>query len=61
MLHIRDLNSHYGLSHVIQGISLDVQKGEILGVFWNLHVRIGQNIFTDTLVQSEAVNPVASG
>ncbi|WP_288940808.1 ABC transporter ATP-binding protein [uncultured Roseovarius sp.] len=33
MLHIRDLNSHYGLSHVIQGISLDVQKGEILGVF----------------------------
>ncbi|MGR3652262.1 MAG: ABC transporter ATP-binding protein [Roseovarius sp.] len=33
MLQIRDLHSHYGLSHVIQGISLEVDRGEILGVF----------------------------
>ncbi|MCZ4353996.1 ABC transporter ATP-binding protein [Roseovarius aestuarii] len=33
MLSINDLHSHYGLSHVIQGVSLDVAAGEILGVF----------------------------
>ena len=33
MLELRDVNSHYGLSHVIQGISLDIQPGEVLGVF----------------------------
>lgn len=33
MLNIKDLHSHYGLSHVIQGVSLDVARGEILGVF----------------------------
>lgn len=33
MLNINDLHSHYGLSHVIQGISLEVAAGEILGVF----------------------------
>ncbi|MBW3096674.1 ABC transporter ATP-binding protein [Pseudohoeflea coraliihabitans] len=33
MLSIKDLHSHYGLSHVIQGISLEVAAGEILGVF----------------------------
>lgn len=33
MLNIRNLHSHYGLSHVIQGVSLDVERGEILGVF----------------------------
>jgi branched-chain amino acid transport system ATP-binding protein len=33
MLELRDVNSHYGLSHVIQGISLNVQPGEVLGVF----------------------------
>lgn len=33
MLSIENLHSHYGLSHVIQGVSLDVGRGEILGVF----------------------------
>lgn len=33
MLNIENLHSHYGLSHVIQGISLQVGRGEILGVF----------------------------
>lgn len=33
MLSITDLHSHYGLSHVIQGISLSVEPGEVLGVF----------------------------
>lgn len=33
MLSIENLHSHYGLSHVIQGVSLDVSRGEILGVF----------------------------
>lgn len=33
MLTINDLHSHYGLSHIIQGISLEVAQGEVLGVF----------------------------
>ena len=33
MLSITNLHSHYGLSHVIQGISLEIEAGEILGVF----------------------------
>lgn len=33
MLEIKDLHSHYGLGHVIQGVSLTVRAGEILGVF----------------------------
>lgn len=33
MLSIENLHSHYGLGHVIQGISLDVAPGEMVGVF----------------------------
>jgi branched-chain amino acid transport system ATP-binding protein len=33
MLSIENLHSHYGLGHVIQGISLDVAPGEVVGVF----------------------------
>jgi branched-chain amino acid transport system ATP-binding protein len=33
MLRIEGLHTHYGLSHVIQGIDLDVGRGEIVGVF----------------------------
>ncbi|MFB9150405.1 ABC transporter ATP-binding protein [Roseovarius ramblicola] len=33
MLEIEDVHSHYGLSHVIQGISLSVRPGEVMGVF----------------------------
>ncbi|MFN3347652.1 ABC transporter ATP-binding protein [Pseudorhodoplanes sp.] len=33
MLDIRNLHTHYGSSHVIQGIDLSVRDGEIFGVF----------------------------
>jgi branched-chain amino acid transport system ATP-binding protein len=33
MLEIEDVHTHYGLSHVIQGISLSVRPGEVMGVF----------------------------
>ena len=32
LLEIRDLNTYYGLSHVLQGISLTVEKGEIVAL-----------------------------
>ncbi len=32
LLEIRDLNTYYGLSHVLQGISLTVEKGEIVSL-----------------------------
>ena len=31
-LEVKDLNTYYGASHVLQGISLDVDKGEIVGL-----------------------------
>jgi branched-chain amino acid transport system ATP-binding protein len=33
MLEIRDLHTHYGSSHIIQGIDLTVRDGEVFGVF----------------------------
>jgi branched-chain amino acid transport system ATP-binding protein len=33
MLKIEGLHTHYGLSHVIQGIDLHADRGEIIGVF----------------------------
>ena len=33
MLEIRDLHTHYGLSHVIQGIDLVARPGEVVGIF----------------------------
>jgi branched-chain amino acid transport system ATP-binding protein len=33
MLDIRDLNTHYGTSHIIQGIDLEVADGEVVGIF----------------------------
>ena len=33
MLELRDIHTHYGLSHVLQGISLTVGRGEVLGLF----------------------------
>jgi branched-chain amino acid transport system ATP-binding protein len=33
MLTIRDLHSHYGSSHIIQGISLDAKAGDVIGIF----------------------------
>ncbi|MCC7227056.1 MAG: ABC transporter ATP-binding protein [Burkholderiaceae bacterium] len=33
MLELRDIHTFYGLSHVLQGISLHVDRGEVLGLF----------------------------
>jgi branched-chain amino acid transport system ATP-binding protein len=33
MLTINDLHSHYGASHVIQGIDLSAEPGEVIGIF----------------------------
>lgn len=33
MLTIRDLHSHYGSGHIIQGISLSAKPGEVIGIF----------------------------
>ena len=33
MIQVSELHSHYGLSHVIQGVSLGVEAGKVLGVF----------------------------
>jgi branched-chain amino acid transport system ATP-binding protein len=33
MLEIRDLHTYYGTSHIIQGIELSVNDGEVVGVF----------------------------
>ena len=30
MLEVRDIHAYYGVSHVIQGVSLEVQRGEII-------------------------------
>ena len=32
LLQVRDLNTYYGTSHVLQGISLDVAKGELVAL-----------------------------
>ena len=33
MLELRDVHTHYGLSHVLQGVSLRVGAGEVVGLF----------------------------
>lgn len=33
MLEIRDLHSHYGFSHILQGVNLTLRPGECLGLF----------------------------
>jgi branched-chain amino acid transport system ATP-binding protein len=33
MLELADVHVHYGLSHVLQGVSFDVQPGEVVGLF----------------------------
>lgn len=33
MLRLTDVHTHYGLSHVLQGISLEVGAGEVVGLF----------------------------
>jgi branched-chain amino acid transport system ATP-binding protein len=33
MLRIEALHAHYGLSHVLQGVDLEVGAGEVVGLF----------------------------
>jgi branched-chain amino acid transport system ATP-binding protein len=33
MLELRDVHTHYGLSHVLQGVTLNVGAGEVVGLF----------------------------
>lgn len=33
MLNIENLNAHYGLAHVLQGVSLQADRGEVIGIF----------------------------
>lgn len=33
MLELRNVHTHYGLSHVLQGVSLQVSAGEVVGLF----------------------------
>ena len=33
MLRLDGVHAHYGLSHVLQGVTLRIEKGEVLGVF----------------------------
>ncbi len=33
MLELKDIHTHYGLSHVLQGISLTVSRGDVVGFF----------------------------
>ena len=33
MLEIRGLHTHYGLSHIIQGVDLVARPGEVVGIF----------------------------
>lgn len=33
MLELRDVHAHYGLSHVLQGVSLKISRGEVIGLF----------------------------
>ncbi len=33
MLALADIHAHYGLSHVLQGVTLTVNKGEVVGLF----------------------------
>jgi branched-chain amino acid transport system ATP-binding protein len=33
MLTIRNLHAHYGLSHIVRGIELTAERGEVIGIF----------------------------
>ena len=33
MLELKDVHTHYGLSHVLQGVNLRVGAGEVVGLF----------------------------
>jgi branched-chain amino acid transport system ATP-binding protein len=56
LLRVENINTYYGLSHVLQGISLEVEKGEIVTL-------VGRNGAgkTTTLKSILGVTPVRSG
>jgi branched-chain amino acid transport system ATP-binding protein len=33
MLELKNIHTHYGLSHILQGVSLSVHKGDVVGLF----------------------------
>ena len=33
MLELMNVHTHYGLSHVLQGVSIRVRAGEVVGLF----------------------------
>lgn len=33
MLELKNVHTHYGLSHILQGVSLQVHAGEVIGIF----------------------------
>ncbi len=33
MLELQDVHAHYGLSHVLQGVNLRIDRGEVIGLF----------------------------
>ncbi|RDV04521.1 ABC transporter ATP-binding protein [Undibacter mobilis] len=47
MLDIHNLNTHYGTSHIIQGIDLNIDRGAVIGVFGRNGV--GKSTFLKTI------------
>lgn len=47
MLKIENLNAHYGLAHVLQGVSLQAERGEVIGIFGRNGV--GKTTFLKTI------------
>ncbi len=33
MLELKDVHTYYGLSHILQGVSISVNRGEVVGLF----------------------------
>ena len=51
MLEVRDLNAYYGKSHILQGVSFDVQDGEIV-TLWADRVEL-RRVVDGTVVERE--------
>lgn len=47
MLKIENLNAHYGLAHVLQGVSLQAERGDVIGIFGRNGV--GKTTFLKTI------------
>ena len=44
MLNISNLNAYYGKSHILQGVTLKVKKGEIVVIKGNERLRPGAEV-----------------